>query len=257
MNYSESTKVMLRQALRWLSFLLPAAILGSLGCLLVHLHANGDLTFLQHRRFHEWTLITGWALIASALIYPLMYEPNNAPIRSSFRSLALQMIFCALPVALALLYPLNYDLTTLAQRVEHKPFDPAMLVSESERHVVPQWLMDAKERGSAEPSLVDLIVASHIPDARADLDGLEVVMTGQWLAETADSFRFVRLFMFCCAADARPIGLTVKGAPPKLDSGAWIELRGRLRLEPDAKTLPVIELISVDPTDAPEDAFVY
>lgn len=238
-------------------FLLPAAILGSLGCLLLHLYATGDLTFLQHQRFHPFTLVTGWMLILCTLFYPLMYDPENAPIRGSYRSILFHSILCALPVVLALLYPINYDLTTLTQRLEHRPFDATMLVPDNEKNAIPQWVLEAKESGFAEPSLLDLIVAAQIPDARAYLEGLEVTLKGQWLADTADSFRFVRLLMFCCAADARPIGLTVQGTPPNLDSGAWIQLRGKLHLEPEGKKPPTIEAISIEPTDAPEDAFIY
>ena len=50
---------------------------------------------------------------------------------------------------------------------------------------------------------------------RADFENKEVELIGQFMPPRADNpkgdrFNLVRMFVICCAADARPVAITVK-----------------------------------------------
>ena len=69
-----------------------------------------------------------------------------------------------------------------------------------------------------------------------------------------DSFAVARMAIWCCAADAYPIGFVVRwsGTAPEADS--WVHVSGTLRLR-GTKAL-VIDADSVEVTDAPNPEFV-
>ena len=98
-------------------------------------------------------------------------------------------------------------------------------------------------------------------------DGQRVELTGFVLSAEAasaqasiprvtdeESFAVARMAIWCCAADAYPVGFAVRwgGAVPAADS--WVRVRGTLRLR-GAKAL-VIDAESVEVTSAPDPEFV-
>ena len=98
-------------------------------------------------------------------------------------------------------------------------------------------------------------------------DGQRVELTGFVMSEASargqasiprltqeESFAVARMAIWCCAADAYPVGFAVRwdGAVPAADS--WVRVRGTLRLR-GAKAL-VIDAESVEVTSAPDPEFV-
>ena len=69
------------------------------------------------------------------------------------------------------------------------------------------------EAGQIKAQTVDLIYAAEEPSMRADFEGKEVEVIGQFMparennAPKADRFNLVRMFIICCAADARPVAI--------------------------------------------------
>ncbi len=109
-------------------------------------------------------------------------------------------------------------------------------------------------------------VEEMIANGRAH-DGQRVELTGFVLSAEAasaqasiprvtdeESFAVARMAIWCCAADAYPVGFAVRwgGAVPAADS--WVRVRGTLRLR-GAKAL-VIDAESVEVTSAPDPEFV-
>ena len=69
-----------------------------------------------------------------------------------------------------------------------------------------------------------------------------------------DSFAVARMAIWCCAADAYPIGFAVRWAGPTPEADSWVHVSGTLRLR-GTKAL-VIDAESVEVTDAPNPEFV-
>ena len=69
-----------------------------------------------------------------------------------------------------------------------------------------------------------------------------------------DSFAVARMAIWCCAADAYPIGFAVRWSGPAPEADSWVRVSGTLRLR-GTKAL-VIDAESVEVTDAPNPEFV-
>lgn len=69
-----------------------------------------------------------------------------------------------------------------------------------------------------------------------------------------DSFAVARMAIWCCAADAYPIGFAVRWSGPAPEADSWVRVSGTLRLR-GTKAL-VIDADSVEVTDAPNPEFV-
>ena len=68
------------------------------------------------------------------------------------------------------------------------------------------------------------------------------------------SFAVARMAIWCCAADAYPIGFVVRWSGPAPEADSWVHVSGTLRLR-GTKAL-VIDADSVEVTDAPNPEFV-
>ena len=69
-----------------------------------------------------------------------------------------------------------------------------------------------------------------------------------------DSFAVARMAIWCCAADAYPIGFVVRWSGPAPEADSWVRVSGTLRLR-GTKAL-VIDADSGEVTDAPNPEFV-
>lgn len=69
-----------------------------------------------------------------------------------------------------------------------------------------------------------------------------------------DSFAVARMAIWCCAADAYPIGFVVRWSGPAPEADSWVHVSGTLRLR-GTKAL-VIDADSVEVTDALNPEFV-
>ena len=63
--------------------------------------------------------------------------------------------------------------------------------------------------------VLDLLYAAQDINLRKDFEGKTVQLIGQLMPDTADNakgsrFKAVRMFMTCCAADARPVAALVE-----------------------------------------------
>ena len=98
-------------------------------------------------------------------------------------------------------------------------------------------------------------------------DGQRVELTGFVMSEASargqasiprvtdeESFAVARMAIWCCAADAYPVGFAVRWAGPAPAADSWVRVRGTLRLR-GAKAL-VIDAESVEVTSAPDPEFV-
>ena len=71
------------------------------------------------------------------------------------------------------------------------------------------------EAGQIKAQTVDLLYAAEEPTMRADFENKDVEVIGQFMPARAnnpegDRFNLVRMFVICCAADARPVAISVQ-----------------------------------------------
>jgi uncharacterized membrane protein YcgQ (UPF0703/DUF1980 family) len=74
-----------------------------------------------------------------------------------------------------------------------------------------------------------------------------------------DRFQLIRMFITCCAADAKPMGVTVRcGTLPHVSEMQWVRVTGKPTFPMEAgKRSAILEATGVEPCEAPSDPFVY
>jgi uncharacterized repeat protein (TIGR03943 family) len=122
----------------------------------------------------------------------------------------------------------------------------------------------AKPAGAMPLQVIDMLYALQMPSYREEFEGKEVEMIAQYVPMTTgnpkgDRFQAVRMFITCCAADAKPVGVTVRAsAIPKVPEMGWIKITGKPTFPMEGgKRTAILEASRVDPCDAPSEPFVY
>ena len=122
----------------------------------------------------------------------------------------------------------------------------------------------AKQSAAMPLQVIDMLYAIQMPSYREEFEGKECELIGQYVPmttgnPTGDRFQAIRMFMTCCAADAKPVGVTVK-YPKKLEAAemAWFRIIGKptFPMEGGRRTV-VFEATRVEPCPAPSEPFVY
>jgi uncharacterized repeat protein (TIGR03943 family) len=120
------------------------------------------------------------------------------------------------------------------------------------------------EDGYIKAETIDLLFAAQEDPIRGDFEDQPIEIVGQFLSQRGEraadeKFQLVRIFIMCCAADGRPIGLTVEGTPPPdLPEMSWLKIRGVARFPVQGgRRVPVIEATSIEEVDPPRETFIY
>jgi uncharacterized membrane protein YcgQ (UPF0703/DUF1980 family) len=128
----------------------------------------------------------------------------------------------------------------------------------------PSLYLKRNAAGYIAAETVDLLYAAGEPVMREDFENKQVEVTGQFLPAltgnpNGDRFNLTRLFVMCCAADARPVAISVQSQPATdLPKMTWVKVRGKATFPVEGgKHMPVIVAESVTETDAPEESFLY
>jgi len=116
--------------------------------------------------------------------------------------------------------------------------------------------------GAIQLETIDLLFAADEPALREQFENQRVSVIGQYVpprGSEADRFDLVRMFMVCCAADARPIGIGVV-APllPDAERMGWIRVTGLARFGDDGGIVqPVLEADKIEMVPAPRETVIY
>jgi len=121
-----------------------------------------------------------------------------------------------------------------------------------------------KPGGAMPLQVIDMLYALQMPSYREEFEGKEVEMIAQYVPMTTgnpkgDRFQAVRMFITCCAADAKPLGVTVRADHlPKLSEMQWIRITGKPTFPTEGgKRAALLEATKVETCEAPPDPFVY
>ena len=112
--------------------------------------------------------------------------------------------------------------------------------------------------------VIDMLYAVQMPSYRSEFEGKDVELIGQFVPMTTgnpkgDRFQAIRMFITCCAADAKPVGVTIQYPKPvNISEMGWVKVTGKptFPMEGGRRTA-VIEATKVEECPAPKEPFVY
>jgi uncharacterized repeat protein (TIGR03943 family) len=118
--------------------------------------------------------------------------------------------------------------------------------------------------GNIEVQVIDLLYAAQDTSMRADFQGKTVETIGQLMPADADNaggnrFKLMRMFMYCCAADAKPIAALVEPQEkPNIPDMSWVKVVGKVDFVVEGgRTIAVLRANSVKQTEPPEETMLY
>jgi uncharacterized repeat protein (TIGR03943 family) len=115
--------------------------------------------------------------------------------------------------------------------------------------------------GSIQVETLDLLFAAQEPNLREEFENQRVSIIGQYVPPRGGAgggFDLVRMFMVCCAADARPLGIKVTGEPVAVPRMGWVRITGIARFEDNGGVLePSLELEKIEEVEAPRESMLY
>jgi uncharacterized repeat protein (TIGR03943 family) len=122
-----------------------------------------------------------------------------------------------------------------------------------------QYLPKAPD-GNAALEVTDLLYAEQEESLRKIVGGKTIEVIGQYLpgADTKQ-FKLVRMFIVCCAADARPVALPVEGGDQmNVSEMGWIRVTGKAAFTQSGdRTHVVMKADKVESIDPPPEAMLY
>jgi uncharacterized repeat protein (TIGR03943 family) len=118
--------------------------------------------------------------------------------------------------------------------------------------------------GSIVVEVLDLLYAAQDNALRKDFENKKVQLIGQLMPETANNpngnrFKAVRMFMTCCAADARPVATLVEAAAkPELAEMTWVKISGTATFPiENGRRMAILKADTVEGTKPPDESMLY
>jgi uncharacterized repeat protein (TIGR03943 family) len=112
--------------------------------------------------------------------------------------------------------------------------------------------------------VLDLLYAAQDDALRADFNEKPVELIGQMMPATTNNakghrFKAVRMFMTCCAADARPVATLVEcDKLPEVPEMTWVKISGKATFPiENGRRISVIQAEKVEKTDPPEESMLF
>jgi uncharacterized repeat protein (TIGR03943 family) len=248
------------------------------GIVLSYFYLSDRIASYLHPAFHIYTAISAGVLLLLALAM-LLTIPGESVKHGLSRMGILPFLLLTIPLLAATkLSPSNFGATAVMNRgmVDNiadlpgfsPPQDPALPSADGSvkegTMMDPSLYLKRNADGYIAAETVDLLYAAGEPAMREDFENKQVEVTGQFLPALAgnpngDRFNLTRLFVMCCAADARPVAISVQSQPAiDLPKMTWVKVRGKATFPVEGgRHMPVIVAESVTETDASEESFLY
>jgi uncharacterized repeat protein (TIGR03943 family) len=226
-------------------YLMPPVILASWGGAFLYLAVSGKLRVLLNPLFWPLEIACGIILVALAVAYLVLFRPVTRG-ATRFPLGQAGVLFVPLLVA-AMLAPQSFSAAALEARAG---LSGGKILAQS----------GSGGRTGDMVELVDLAAAAYYPENIPKVTGRKVSYLGQFLPATKPGeFRFCRVLMSCCAADATPIYLHIIGNPPdKVAQLGWIQVEGETFFrQDDGDWTPCVRLTGVTSAQAPPDPYLY
>jgi uncharacterized repeat protein (TIGR03943 family) len=232
-----------------LAYAIAPGVLFTWGGIFLYLYLSGRVRALLNPLFWPVELAGGMLLVAGALGYLLLFQPTRFDLsRKAGRAGIAQALVLIVPLAWAVALAPN---SLSAQALERRAgLSGARMAAQA----------GAPAPAGAALTLVDFAAAAYYPQQIPATTGRTVHFLGQYFPGHAEGeFRFCRVLISCCAADATPIYLHIVGPAPKVEELQWIDVEGEtfFRRNADDEWEPCLKLKSVVPAQPPPDPYLY
>jgi uncharacterized repeat protein (TIGR03943 family) len=128
----------------------------------------------------------------------------------------------------------------------------------------PQDYLQRTPEGYIVAEVLDLLYAAQDNALRKDFEGKTVQLIGQLMPDqtnnpTGNRFKAVRMFMTCCAADARPVATLVESEkPPGMEEMTWIKITGTATFPiENGKRQAVLKADVIEKAAPPDETMLY
>jgi uncharacterized repeat protein (TIGR03943 family) len=261
-----------------LSRFAASGILMVWGIVLTYFYLSGRIASYLHPAFHIYTVVSGGVLLALSLALLLTMNGESSEHGLSRVGIFPLLLLTAPLLAATKISPSNFGATAVLNRgmvhniADLPGFSPPMDAGlpNADGSVAEGTMMDPSlylkknADGYIMAEAVDLLYAAGEPTMREDFENKQVEVKGQFLPAltgnpNGDRFNLTRLFVMCCAADARPVAISVQSNPATdLPKMTWVKVRGKATFPVEGGMhMPVVVADSVTETDAPEESFLY
>jgi len=261
-----------------LSRFAASGILMVWGIVLTYFYLSGRIASYLHPAFHIYTVVSGGVLLILSLALLLTMNGESSEHGLSRVGIFPLLLLTAPLLAATKISPSNFGATAVLNRgmvhniADLPGFSPPMDAGlpNADGSVAEGTMMDPSlylkknADGYIMAEAVDLLYAAGEPTMREDFENKEVEVNGQFLPAltgnpNGDRFNLTRLFVMCCAADARPVAISVQSTPATdLPKMTWVKVRGKATFPVEGgRHMPVVVADSVTETDAPEESFLY
>ncbi len=166
------------------------------------------------------------------------------------------------PAPVELPLPTNQPTPPAAEATADRSAPPAPAAA-AQPSGPPDYLQRAAD-GTILVEVLDLLYAAQDNALRKDFENKAVQLTGQLMPETANNasgkrFKAVRMFMTCCAADARPVATLVESeAKPEMPEMAWVKITGTATFPiENGRRIAVLKADKVEATKPPDESMLY
>ena len=277
---------------RWL----PCATLATWSAILLTFCASGRMRGFLTPEFRIGAVAAGLVMGAMALVFLLFPADANccsaAECGNTFSSRAsgkvITFLILLLPITTAAMFtPAGFSANVVNNRVAitdasqlgaaprintSKPVDMPLPTkdgapaadSASAQPPAPQDYLQRTPDGRIVAEVLDLLYAAQDNALRKDFEGKPVELIGQLMPDASNNasgkrFKAVRMFMTCCAADARPVATLVEtDALPKLPEMTWIKVTGTATFPiENGRRIAVLKADKVEKSAPPEETMLY
>jgi uncharacterized repeat protein (TIGR03943 family) len=248
------------------------------GIVLTYFYLSGRIASYLHPAFHIYTVVSGGVLLILSLALLLTMNGESSNHGLSRVGIFPLLLLTAPLLAATKISPSNFGATAVLNRgmvhniADLPGFSPPMDAGlpNADGSVAEGTMMDPSlylkknADGYIMAEAVDLLYAAGEPTMREDFENKQVEVNGQFLPAltgnpNGDRFNLTRLFVMCCAADARPVAISVQSnLATDLPKMTWVKVRGKATFPVEGgRHMPVVVADSVTEIDAPEESFLY
>jgi len=128
----------------------------------------------------------------------------------------------------------------------------------------PQDYLQRTPDGRIVAEVLDLLYAAQDNSLRKDFEGKQVELIGQMMPDATNNasgkrFKAVRMFMTCCAADARPVAVLAESdSKPDLPEMSWIKISGTATFPVEnGRRIAVLKADKVEKCNPPDETMLY
>jgi len=250
---------------RQIAFFAPAAVMSAWATVMLHTIASGHINRLLSPLFRNYVLVAAVLLLVLSALYVLLYQPNAEPAPAlaptgRLRQFGRWMMLLIPLVAASVLSPSALSSTTLVNRTTTSTAGVAAMPSfNAESQKSAQEALAADPNQPVPVEVTDLITLSRTPNQMKAFDGRKVRSVGLFMTQAGSAPKLVRWIMWCCAADAQPASVELKGDkfPTDAKDTQYYEVTGTAKFPSTlGHVMPTIEVDSITPTQEPDEPYL-